>query len=146
MRPGSSIERLAAAVTGPRGRWLTIGIWLLLGIAGLIGRTQIGEVTAAGQSSYLPANAESTRVVGVLQRDFKGGDDVPVLVVFERRGGLTDADLNAIGRLGDGLDRLGLAGATPSSPPSPARPSSRSATWRGLRAASGRSPATAKRR
>jgi putative drug exporter of the RND superfamily len=113
VRPRPPIERLAAAVTGPRGRWVTIGVWLALGVAGLIGRTQIGEVTAAGQSSYLPANAESTRVVGVLQRDFKGGDDVPVLVVFERRGGLTGADLGAIGRLGKGLDRLGLAGATP---------------------------------
>ncbi len=113
MRRRPPIERLAAAVTGPRGRWLTVAVWVLLGIAGLIGRLHIGEVTAAGQSSYLPANAESTRVAGVLQRDFKGGDDVPVLVVFERRGGLSGADLNAIGRLGEGLDRLGLVGATP---------------------------------
>jgi RND superfamily putative drug exporter len=113
VRPRPPIERLAAAVTGPRGRWVTVGIWVLLGVAGLIGRTHIGEVTAAGQNSYLPANAESTRVVGVLQRDFKGGDDVPVLVVFDRNGGLTGADLSAIGRLGEGLDRLGLVGATP---------------------------------
>jgi RND superfamily putative drug exporter len=113
VRSRSPIERIAAVVTGPRGRWVTLGVWVLLGVAGLLGKTHIGEVTAAGQSSYLPANAESTRVVGVLQRDFKGGDDVPVLVVFERNGGLTDADLNAIGRLGEGLDRLGLAGATP---------------------------------
>jgi RND superfamily putative drug exporter len=113
VRPRPSIERLAAAVTGPRGRWVTVGVWALLGIAGLVARTQIGEVTAAGQSSYLPSNAESTRVVDVLQRDFKGGNDVPVLVVFERNGGLTGADLNAIGRLGKGLERLGLAGGTP---------------------------------
>jgi RND superfamily putative drug exporter len=113
VRPRPPIERVAAAVTGPRGRWVTLGVWVALGLAGLLGKTHIGEVTAAGQSSYLPANAESTRAVGVLQRDFKGGDDVPVLVVFERSGGLTDADLNAIGRLGKGLDRLGLAGATP---------------------------------
>jgi RND superfamily putative drug exporter len=113
VRPRPLIERVAAAVTGPRGRWVTVGVWVLLGIAGFFARTHIGEVTAAGQSSYLPANAESTRVVGVLQRDFKGGNDVPVLVVFERGGGLTGADLNAIGRLGEGLNRLGLVGATP---------------------------------
>jgi RND superfamily putative drug exporter len=107
------IERLAGAVTGPRGRWVTVGVWAVLGLAGLLARTQIGEVTAAGQISFLPSDAQSTQAVQVLQRDFKGGDDVPVLVVFERNGGLTGADLDAIGRIGEGLERLGLAGATP---------------------------------
>jgi len=107
------IGRWIAAVTGPRGRWVTVGVWLALGIAGLIARTQIGEVTAAGQTSYLPAHSESTRALDALQRDFKGGDDVPVLVVFERNGGLTAKDLDAIGRLGEGLEKLGLSGATP---------------------------------
>lgn len=107
------IERLAAAVTGPRGRWATIAVWIALAIAGFAARTQIGEVTAAGQASYLPSHAESTQVLDVLQRDFKGGDDVPVLVVFEHDGGLTGADLDTIGRLGEGLEGLGLSGATP---------------------------------
>jgi putative drug exporter of the RND superfamily len=107
------VARIAAAVTGPRGRWATVAVWLVLGVAGLVARMQISEVTSAGQSSFLPANAESTRAVDLLQRDFKGGADVPVLIVFERNGGLTGADLNAIGRLGNGLERLGLAGATP---------------------------------
>jgi RND superfamily putative drug exporter len=113
VRTGSRTQRLAAAITGPRGRWMTLGIWILLGLAGILGRAHIGDVTAAGQSSYLPANAESTRVVNVLQRDFKGGDDVPVLIVFDRNGGLTGADLSAIGRLGEGLEGLGLSAATP---------------------------------
>ena len=107
------IGRWIAAVTGPRGRWVVVALWLVLGVAGLVARTQIGEVTAAGQASYLPAHAESTQVVDLLQRDFKGGDDVPVLVVFERNGGLSAADLDTIGRLGEGLERLGLSGATP---------------------------------
>ena len=107
------VERLAGAVTGPRGRWLTAGVWIVLALAGLLARTQINDVTAAGQSSYLPSDSQSTRAVQALQRNFKGGDDVPVLVVFERDGGLTPADLDAIGRLGEGLERLGLTGATP---------------------------------
>jgi len=107
------VQRLAASVTGPRGRWVTVAVWVALGIAGFVGRTHIDEVTAAGQSSYLPAHAESTQVVDLMQRDFKGGSDVPVLIVFERNGGLSAADLNTIGRLGKGLERLGLSGATP---------------------------------
>jgi RND superfamily putative drug exporter len=80
------VTLFAAAVTGPRGRWVTLAVWLLLGVAGLVARTQIADVTSAGQSSFLPANAESTRAVDLLQRDFKGGADVPVLIVFERNG------------------------------------------------------------
>ena len=107
------VHRLAASVTGPRGRWVTVAVWIALGIAGFLARTHINEVTAAGQSSYLPAHAESTRAVDLLGRDFKGGNDVPVLVLFERNGGLSATDLNAIGKLGEGLERLGLSGATP---------------------------------
>jgi RND superfamily putative drug exporter len=92
---------------------VTVAVWIVLGIAGFVARAHIGEVTAAGQSSYLPAHAESTRVVDLMQRDFKGGNDVPVLIVFQRNGGLSTADLNTIGRLGKGLERLGLSGATP---------------------------------
>ncbi len=107
------LQRLAASVTGPRGRWITVAVWVALGLAGLFARAHINDVTAAGQSSYLPAHAESTQVVNLLQRDFKGGNDVPVLVVFERNGGLSAADLDTIGKLGEGLERLGLSGSTP---------------------------------
>ncbi len=107
------IGRLAAAVTGPRGRLVTIGVWVLLGIAGFAGRAQIGNATAAGESSFLPAKAESTRAIEALEHSSGGGEEVPAVIVFERKGGLTKADLSAIGRTGKGLDELGLTGATP---------------------------------
>jgi RND superfamily putative drug exporter len=107
------VQRLAASVTGPRGRWVTVAVWAALGVAGIVAHARIDQVTAAGQSSYLPSHAESTQVVDLLQRDFKGGNDVPVLVVFARNGGLSAADLDTIGRLGNGLERLGLKGTTP---------------------------------
>ena len=100
-------------ITGPRGRWVTVALWLLLGAAGLLAHARIDDVTAAGQSSFLPENAESTRAVKALQHVSGGGEEVPVVIVFERPGGLTKRDLRAIGRLGDGLDRLALTGATP---------------------------------
>ncbi len=108
------IARVAAAVTGPRGRWLTIAAWLAIGVGGFLGRAHIGEVTAAGQSSFLPANAESTRAIDALERGKGGGDEeVPTVIVFERDGGLSRADLAAIGRIGNGLNELGIVGATP---------------------------------
>jgi len=110
------IGRFAAAVTGPRGRLLTIAVWVLIGAAGLLGRAHIDDVTAAGQSSFLPANAESTRALDALESGEGGeggGEEVPVVIVFERDGGLSRADLKAIGRIGDGLDELDIVGATP---------------------------------
>jgi RND superfamily putative drug exporter len=106
-------RRFAAAVTGRRGRWLVIAAWLAIGVAGFVGRSQINDVTAAGQSSFLPKNAESTRALDVLQHSQKTGEEVPVVIVFNRPGGLTPPDLTAIGRIGDGLSRLQITGATP---------------------------------
>jgi RND superfamily putative drug exporter len=100
-------------ITGPRGRWVAVAVWLLLGAAGLVAHAHIDDVTAAGQSSFLPADSESTRALAALQEASAGREDVPVLIVFERAGGLQREDLAAIGRIGEGLGRLGLAGATP---------------------------------
>ncbi len=100
-------------ITGPRGRWVAVAVWLLIGAAGLLAHAHIDDVTAAGQTSFLPADSESTRALDALQRASGGGEDVPVVIVFERHGGLSGADLKAIGRDGDGLGELELAGATP---------------------------------
>jgi putative drug exporter of the RND superfamily len=141
------IAALAAAVTGPRGRWVTIAVWVVLGVGGYVGRSHIGDVTAAGQSSFLPKGAESIHAIEVLDgaaslggatdpadagippagataADPTGGgvpttavdskaEEVPAVIVFDREGGLTPDDLNAIGKLGRGLDSLGVTGATP---------------------------------
>jgi RND superfamily putative drug exporter len=90
-----------------------IAVWLAIGVAGFAGRSQINDVTAAGQSSFLPRNAESTRALDVLEHSQKSGEEVPVVIVFERNGGLSKADLKAIGRIGDSLNELKIVGATP---------------------------------
>jgi RND superfamily putative drug exporter len=100
-------------VAGSRGRWLTVAVWLLLGAAGLLAHAHIDDVTAAGQSSFLPEDSESTRALAALQHASSGSEDVPVVIVFERPGGLSREDIGAIGRIGDGLGELGLSGATP---------------------------------
>jgi putative drug exporter of the RND superfamily len=98
---------------GSRGRWLAVAIWVLIGGAGLLAHAHIGDVTSAGQSSFLPEDSESTRALAALQHASSGREDVPVVIVFERRGGLSREDIAAIGRIGDGLGELGLTGATP---------------------------------
>lgn len=100
-------------ITGPRGRWVAVAVWLLIGAAGLVAHARINDVTAAGQSSFLPADSESTRALDALQHASSGREDVPVVIVFERPGGLAKGDLKAIGRIGDSLGELGITGATP---------------------------------
>jgi RND superfamily putative drug exporter len=100
-------------ITSPRGRWVAVAIWLLIGAGGLLAHSHIDDVTAAGQSSFLPADSESTRALDALQHASSGAEDVPVVIVFERHGGLERGDLAAIGRIGDGLGELGLTGASP---------------------------------
>ncbi|HEX7280348.1 MAG TPA: MMPL family transporter [Solirubrobacterales bacterium] len=100
-------------ITEPRGRWVAVAVWLLIGAAGLLAHAHIDDVTAAGQSSFLPEDSESTRALDALQHASSGREDVPVVIVFERPGGLSREDVDAIGRIGDGLGRLGLTGATP---------------------------------
>jgi putative drug exporter of the RND superfamily len=114
------IAALAAAVTGPRGRWVTIAVWIALGIGGYVGRSQLGSVSAAGQSSFLPKGAESIQALAELDGSGSsspntggGREEVPAVVVFDRKGGLTDDDLNAIGKIGRGLNELKITGATP---------------------------------
>jgi putative drug exporter of the RND superfamily len=100
-------------ITGPRGRWVAVAIWLLIGAAGVFAHARIDDVTSAGQSSFLPADSESTRALDALRKASSGSEEVPVVIVFERSGRLSRKDLGAIGRIGDGLGRLGLTGATP---------------------------------
>jgi putative drug exporter of the RND superfamily len=113
------IAALAAAVTGRRGRWVTIAVWVALGVAGFVGRSHIGDVTAAGQTSFLPKGAESTRALQALDESTSAGnggaktEEVPAVVVFDRPGGLTKDDLQAIGKIGTGLNELKIVGATP---------------------------------
>lgn len=126
-RAAAAIAALAAAVTGRRGRWLTIAIWVALAVGGFVARDQIGAVTAAGQSSFLPKGSESTRALEALQSSDigagsgagagesggRGAEEIPAVIVFDREGGLTKDDLRGIGRLGVGLNELAVTGATP---------------------------------
>jgi putative drug exporter of the RND superfamily len=115
------IAAFAAAVTGPRGRWVTIAAWVALAVGGYVCRSHIGDVTAAGQASFLPKGAESTEALRALSGSGKGqgehgtvgNEEVPAVVVFDRPGGLTAGDFRAIGRIGEGLNGLKITGATP---------------------------------
>jgi RND superfamily putative drug exporter len=70
-------------------------VWFGLFGAGGASFGQISGVSTNDQSQQLPASAEATKVQE-LQSEFRSDDVIPALVVYERDGGLTDADLARI--------------------------------------------------
>jgi RND superfamily putative drug exporter len=85
--------------TGTRvPRWLRaviptvlILVWITAGAIGGPYFGRIDEVSSNDQTSYLPADAEST-VVQKLQREFTDSNAIPAIVVYVRSAGLSEAD------------------------------------------------------
>lgn len=67
--------------------------WLAVASFGGPAFGKISDVSTNDQASFLPASAESTEVSELVPA-FAGSDDIPAIVVAERDGGLTDADLD----------------------------------------------------
>ncbi|WP_371477657.1 MMPL family transporter [Kitasatospora sp. NBC_00315] len=87
----SPSRRLAALPCGRRSKWVVLALWLILVVAAgpLAGKLMSAEDNEA--SSWLPGNAESTRVL-VEQRSFQPVDTAQAVVVYQRASGITEAD------------------------------------------------------
>ena len=100
----------ASRVSHPKLKWVVLVLWLVLAAAAAPLAAGLTDQQDNEISSWLPGDAESTLA---LERQITLGSDpdvVPAVVVYERDGGLTAADEDAIaqdaaafGRL-DGLD------------------------------------------
>lgn len=89
-------------VTGPRGRWATLLVWLLA--AGLLSSLlpSVNKETYDAAAN-LDDGKPSLQAAAVAAREFSGGADVPALLVWHRDGGLTDADLQGVQKLAEEL-------------------------------------------
>ncbi len=87
-------RHVAGALTGRVTKWVVLGVWILafVGLGGFAGK--LTEVQNNEASSWLPATAESTRGFEKLE-PFQDPNSIPTVVVYERKGGLTQADLAA---------------------------------------------------
>jgi putative drug exporter of the RND superfamily len=86
------LRRLAAFVSGRRTKWVVLAAWIVLVLVLAPVGSKLADVTNDQTQSFLPKNAESTKVVKLLTKEFPGGQTVNGLIVYRRTGGLTAAD------------------------------------------------------
>ena len=85
-------------MAGRRGKWLVLAFWIVLLVVFAPIGSKLADKTQDDTESFLPKNAESTKVVRALDKDFKAGETSDGLIVYQREGGLTAADKDKIRR------------------------------------------------
>ena len=85
-------------MAGRRGKWLVLAFWIVLLVVFAPIGSKLADKTKDDTESFLPKNAESTKVVRALDKDFKAGETSDGLIVYQREGGLTAADKDKIRR------------------------------------------------
>jgi putative drug exporter of the RND superfamily len=100
------LSALASFVAGRRGKWITLAIWVALvaALAPLGGK--LADETQDDTQSFLPESAESTEVVQILDERFESGETTQGLLIYQRDGGLNDADRQKIEEDAQALDEL----------------------------------------
>ncbi|WP_310528768.1 MMPL family transporter [Nocardioides sp.] len=88
-------RKIAGSLTGPATKWIVLIAWLAVAAGSSMFASKLIDVQNNEASSWLPASAESTRALDKLGA-FQDVNAIPTLVVYERTGGLTEADLAAI--------------------------------------------------
>ena len=87
----TTMRSLFTLPAGRVAKWVVVAAWVAVAalVAPFAGKLQSVQQNQA--SSFLPSSAESTRALE-LQRQFPGGDRLPVVVVYRRGSGITPAD------------------------------------------------------
>jgi putative drug exporter of the RND superfamily len=92
--PRSSASRLATIAEIPTrnwAKWVVVGFWVVALVAAFPLSKKLTGAEKNDASAYLPATAESTKVLDVLSR-FQSPNIYPGVVIYERASGLTAAD------------------------------------------------------
>src|SRR5499425_1533188 len=116
-----SVARKAAEIpAGSWTKWVVVGFWLVVLVIALPLSSKLTGAEKNDAKAWLPANAESTKVLDVQSR-FQSPNIFPAVVVYQRASGLTTADraeaaadARAFANLGDGIRVGRVTGPIPS--------------------------------
>ncbi len=109
--------RLFGLPSGPRAKWVVALVWLAIAVAAGSVSSKFQGAQKNDLASYLPGDAQSSRVLAAANR-IGGGDQVtPAVIVYERRAKLTSTDLKKVAADRQALNRqLPVAGVPARAP------------------------------
>ena len=87
----STLRKVAAIPAGSWTKWVVVGFWLVVLVIALPLSSKLTGAEKNDASAWLPADAESTKVLDV-QSQFQSPNIFPAVIVYERASGLTAAD------------------------------------------------------
>ena len=87
----SRLRRIAEIPAGSWTKWLVVGFWVVVVVVAFPLSAKLTGAEKNDAKAWLPANAESTKVLD-LQAHFQSPNIYPAVVVYERASGLTGAD------------------------------------------------------
>src|SRR4051794_12944493 len=90
------MARVARFVSGRRTKWMILVLWVVLVLIARPLGAKVQDIVDDRQEAFLPKDAQSTEVIKLQKSEFRGGDTVNGLVVYERPGGLRPADLRKL--------------------------------------------------
>ncbi len=88
-------RQIAGRLTGRVTKWVVAAAWILIFVVASGFAAKLTDVQNNEASSWLPASAESTKVLDELSTAVDP-NDIPTLVVYDRSSGLTEDDLAAM--------------------------------------------------
>ena len=95
---------LWTAAARPRGKWIVLGLWIVAALALGSLQPKLQGSTDNDPATFLPEGADSRAVLELVEERFPSGRTVPALVVWQRAGGLNDADRESIASQVQGLE------------------------------------------
>ncbi|WP_239617462.1 MMPL family transporter [Cohnella mopanensis] len=89
-------------VAGKRSKWITLLVWIVAAglLSALLPSVNKEEVN---NDPNLSASKPSVQADAVAEREFPSGADIPALIVWHKKSGLTDTDLQNVQKLAEKL-------------------------------------------
>src|SRR4051794_9019163 len=88
-------RQIAGKLTGRVTKWIVLAIWIIIVAAAGSVASKLTDVQDNQASSWLSASAESTKALDKLA-PFQDQNEIPTVLVYEKKSGLSQADLSQI--------------------------------------------------